>query len=589
MWLTAFTLALAAQQIPLEWTCRPFDYGSGNGCDCGCGIPDPDCPVVLADDGVTDIVDVTACVSNGCGVDQVPQSQDATRCVLNICGDGYRGGLETCDDGELPVDDDACTSDCAAIRSGWRCSEQGAGCREEGCGDFVVDLSGRREQCDDGNFLPGDGCNEQCLTEPGFVCFTFQPCQRTTCGNGSIEFDFDTRTGERCDDGNDVAGDGCDQCVIEPGFICDLFGVGCLQLVCGNGSLERGTLGEGEECDDGNTGDGDGCDAQCIVEDGWFCDSGFCVPLACGDGEVNPGPEFCDDGNELNDDGCSEDCSPETGFSCPVEGGACTRVVCGDGLVQSDNLSTIVEQCDDGNTTPEDGCDASCLVEPGFVCLPDQSCRRIVCGDGFVDGVAVGGPEACDDGNDSNGDGCDATCAFIEDGYLCDVPGEPCVRPVCGDGIRARIEQCDDANTAGGDGCSDVCEREDGYVCFEEGEPCVPVPEAWRCSRFVFGAGDGCDCGCGAPDPDCPADATIDACDFSGCLADAQYIDADDITACTTTPPPGEGEGEGEGGGAGDGEGAGDEGGCAQGSTSTSLAVLTLLAVVRMRRRSRAA
>jgi cysteine-rich repeat protein len=63
------------------------------------------------------------------------------------------------------------------------------------------------------------------------------------CGNGIVE------CGEECDDGNFIAGDGCDPaCQWEPS-------------VCGNCVVEAG-----EECDDGNKTNGDGCDATCLDE-----------------------------------------------------------------------------------------------------------------------------------------------------------------------------------------------------------------------------------------------------------------------------------------------------------------------------------
>ncbi len=69
------------------------------------------------------------------------------------------------------------------------------------------------------------------------------PC----CGNGILE------TGEECDDGNTVSGDGCSStCQIE---------TPPPPPVCGNGILETG-----EECDDGNTVDGDGCSCDCKIE-----------------------------------------------------------------------------------------------------------------------------------------------------------------------------------------------------------------------------------------------------------------------------------------------------------------------------------
>lgn len=63
------------------------------------------------------------------------------------------------------------------------------------------------------------------------------------CGNGIVE------SGEQCDDGNLVSGDGCSStCDIEV-------------AVCGNGILETG-----EQCDDGNLMSGDGCSSTCDLE-----------------------------------------------------------------------------------------------------------------------------------------------------------------------------------------------------------------------------------------------------------------------------------------------------------------------------------
>src|SRR5689334_17598961 len=62
--------------------------------------------------------------------------------------------------------------------------------------------------------------------------------------------------------------------------------------------------------------------------------------------------------------------------------------------VCGDNVVAINEECDDGNTTAGDGCDATCHTEIGPTC-----------GDGNVDAG-----EACDDGNNTDGDGCDAAC-----------------------------------------------------------------------------------------------------------------------------------------------------------------------------------
>lgn len=65
--------------------------------------------------------------------------------------------------------------------------------------------------------------------------------------------------------------------------------------VCGNNILETG-----EECDDGNLINGDGCSSACKTE----------TALVCGNG-VKEGIEGCDDSNIIDDDGCSSNCSIE--------------------------------------------------------------------------------------------------------------------------------------------------------------------------------------------------------------------------------------------------------------------------------------
>jgi len=172
-----------------------------------------------------------------------------------------------------------------------------------GCGNQIVEAG---ETCDDGNGVPGDGCDGLCQIEvaPAF------------CGDGHVD------AGESCDDGNADPGDGCSAvCVLEPPA-----------PACGDGNGDAG-----EECDDGNTSDGDGCSAACVVE---------LPPPACGDGNVDEGEE-CDDGNVIDGDGCSAACVFE-----PLD------PLCGDGHVDTG------EECDDGNADPGDGCSAACGLEP---------------------------------------------------------------------------------------------------------------------------------------------------------------------------------------------------------------------------------
>ena len=80
-----------------------------------------------------------------------------------------------------------------------------AGCKAqapEGCGDGINNQGGI-EECDDGNVLPGDGCNGNCKVEPNWTCPKAGPCTRKIiCGDSVIG------AGEVCDDGNTKDGDG---------------------------------------------------------------------------------------------------------------------------------------------------------------------------------------------------------------------------------------------------------------------------------------------------------------------------------------------------------------------------------------------
>jgi cysteine-rich repeat protein len=124
--------------------------------------------------------------------------------------------------------------------------------------------------------------------------------------------------------------------------------------------------------------------------------SGGCGALAevgCSEDEAAPFlGDICVGGLTIGDtyyvqlgafcDGCFGACSPD-GYVVTVQAPAC-----GNSAVECD------EQCDDGNTTPGDHCDANCRIE-------------VVCGDGFLDA-----PEQCDDGNTADGDGCSANCTI---------------------------------------------------------------------------------------------------------------------------------------------------------------------------------
>lgn len=274
-----------------------------------------------------------------------------------------------------------------------------------GCGDATLVIHPGTTATGTG----GGGGSEATSTGPGFEATASSTASSasgtggadtTGCGDGLIQ------SGEVCDDGNSMPGDGCaaDCTTVEQDFACPTPGQPCVStVVCGDG-LVTGT----ETCDDGNTKVGDGCSATCTTEAGWKCTDPNhpCVALLCGDGIV-AGSEECDDGVNppVSNDGCSDTCHREFGFACPTPNMPCHATFCGDGVPEGD------EPCDDGNDVIGDGCNPFCEVEPS---CPNGPCTS-ACGDGLI---LPSDNEQCDDGNTKDGDGCSSACT-IEAGFQC--------------------------------------------------------------------------------------------------------------------------------------------------------------------------
>ncbi len=129
-------------------------------------------------------------------------------CALNVCGDGDKGPLEFCDDGN-DVDDDACPNNCMSPQ----------------CGDGLV---GPGEPCDDGNDVNTDACTNVCTL--------------AACGDGFVQ----PGNAETCDLG--VANDDAAACLKS-----------CKSAKCGDALVWAGM----EACDDGNADGTDACTAAC--------------------------------------------------------------------------------------------------------------------------------------------------------------------------------------------------------------------------------------------------------------------------------------------------------------------------------------
>ncbi len=326
------------------------------------------------------------------------------------------------------------------------------------CGDGAVQGA---EHCDDGNTANGDGCDQFCRLE-GACCFPNGVC-------------VDNAWREHCENVGALYAGGGTSCQV----------AACPE--CGNGAVEIG-----EECDDGNASGGDGCDERCRLEGACCFSSGGCADNAseslcvkfggayqgggtlcatvfcslCGDGAVQ-GAERCDDGNTANGDGCDQFCRLEGACCFPIgicvdnawrehceNAGASYRgggtscemdpcFSCGNGVVG------IGEECDDGNTFGNDGCDEHCQLE-GACCFPSGDC------------VDNAGEMVCEKfGGAYQGDGVSCSTVFCS---------------LCGDGVVEGTEECDDGNLRNRDGCDQFC-RLEGACCFPNG---ICMDNSWR-------------------------------------------------------------------------------------------------------------
>lgn len=232
------------------------------------------------------------------------------------------------------------------------------------------------------------------------------------CGDRVVD------SNEECDDGNYLRGDGCDEfCQVECSFECGSCGPNpcTVNVVCGDG-----VLGIGEICDDANIKDGDGCSADCArIEPGWTCPlvTGPCYPI-CGDGMV-VGPETCDDGDVVSGDGCSSSCLTEPTTAFCGDGKRSGAEQCDDGTANGtfeyDSCTAnclLGAHCGDGIVNGGEDCDFGTINNRGVYGDP-SGCTRFCqvphyCGDGIIDAVEG---EQCDDGK-WNGTG-NTACATI--------------------------------------------------------------------------------------------------------------------------------------------------------------------------------
>src|SRR5262249_11873467 len=123
----------------------------------------------------------------------------------------------------------------------------GQSCVPTSCGDGYVDkMNG--EDCDDKNDVNGDGC-DKCH----FTCNADSTCDDGTACNGKETCDL---TAHVCKPGMPAL-EGT-PCLLSDGSAGACNGGTCAKAGCGNMIVNTG-----EECDDGNDVNGDGCNNDC--------------------------------------------------------------------------------------------------------------------------------------------------------------------------------------------------------------------------------------------------------------------------------------------------------------------------------------
>ncbi|MFH2007580.1 MAG: kelch repeat-containing protein [bacterium] len=168
--------------------------------------------------------------------------------------------------------------------------------------------------------------------------------------------------------------------------------------------------------------------------------------------------EVCTSGTDDDGDGLVDCADPDcTGKPCST--GICRGTTC-ESIAMGNGYLEVGEDCDDGNTTPGDGCDGSGQIEPGYFCSGQPSTCTLLCGNSLLDtgelcdGALLNGNDCTTIGQGFAGGtlGCGATC----DAWVT----TSCTAPVCGNGVVEPGEDCDDGNLRSHDGCSSCCTAE---------------------------------------------------------------------------------------------------------------------------------
>jgi|GEM_PF-1532349 len=304
----------------------------------------------------------------------------------SVCGDGYIGLGEDCDDGNVD-DNDGCSSSCTTqaatpttpptiacrngiVERGEECDFGGVNGLDKDCAAGTIGTLGECLLANvDATFWAAGGCNPSSCLRTGNTHYPPYP----VCGNGVIDTMVMGNTvkvlGEECDDGTEPNGDSTDGCSDS----CTNLGSLAGRSQCGDG-----TVGFGEDCetcsatsggkttitsgtcaapfpgsDGGSPVAGDGCSAVCLLEG---------TSTTCGNdnGVVNAN-EQCDWGADTSlyaARGCNPTSCLFTGnthYTTLDDGdGTVAHSVCRNGVVE------LGEECDLGDVNDSQYTAAGC-------------------------------------------------------------------------------------------------------------------------------------------------------------------------------------------------------------------------------------
>lgn len=231
--------------------------------------------------------------------------------------------------------------------------------------------------------------------------------------------------------------------------------------ICGNG-----VLGSGEGCDDGNSVNGDGCSSSCVVEAGYTCTNSspstastctrVCTATPTWSSYVTgPGLQtteyyYCT--TAVSWTNAQTNCAGVgTGWGMATISGGTSSMTAAQENAHISNATTALMWIGLNDNAVEGtyrwSSDNSLLgaYTNWAATQPDNSG-----GGAGSDCVAMN--------NVAAGTWDDLVCTTTH-GYVCEGP------PLCGNGVMASPQGCDDGNLNNGDGCSSTCSIETGFGC----------------------------------------------------------------------------------------------------------------------------